>query len=95
MAETNNFNINYIDFVDSLKFYTSDKFIEKHHMKYSSILMEQFQQQIVGAFKKQRPIKVDKLQNRLVQKTGLSEDIVSTFLLETDAVEELYPLILR
>ena len=94
-SNTNTLDIDALEFFDSLKFYTSEKFQEKYKMKYSEMLIESFQQQLVNSLQKRKPVTLTRLIKRLVTKTGLAEDIVSTFLEETDASEELYPIILR
>lgn len=90
-----NLDLDAFEFFDSLKFYTSERFLDKHKMKYSEILIEAFQQQLVASLQKRKPVTLTRLVKRLVTKTGLAEEIVTTFLEETDASDELYPIILR
>jgi len=91
----NSIDLEAFEFFDSLKFYTSEKFLKKYRMKYSEMLIEAFQKQLVSCLQKRKPVTLFRLSKRLITNTGLSEEVVNTFLEEIDALDELYPIILR
>lgn len=87
-------DIRLLEFFDSISYFVSDSFSDKWKYKYSELLIDSFKDIIISALKKNRPVKRSSLMNKLRKKTGLADEVILQFLEETDAYQELHPVIL-
>lgn len=94
VISTEGLDTSLVEFLDSVQYFVSDKFKDKWRFKYSELLLETFVNLIITSLKKNKPIKKSSLRNKLRKKTGMSEEVIETFLEETDAEEELFPVII-
>lgn len=87
-------DIHLLEFFDSISYFVSESFSDKWKYKYSEILIDSFRDVIISALKKNRPVRRNSLLNKLRKKTGLADEFIQQFLEETDAYDELHPVIL-
>ena len=86
--QSENLDIDIIDFLDLLNETLSSSFVEKWRYKYSEKFIKHFQLKLLAALNKQKPIKIEMLYNYLTKKCKYSPEQVKHFF---EAIEiELY-----
>jgi len=77
--QSENLDIDIIDFLDLLNETLSSTFVEKWRYKYSEKFIKHFQLKLLQALNKQKPIKIEMLYNYLTKKCKYSDDQVRNF----------------
>jgi hypothetical protein len=87
-----NLDIEILEFLDVIEYVTSSRFKEKYRHQYGSHLIQLFQQKILDAFQKKRPIALNDLVKFLTVKHSYKPELVKDFLKEVD-IEILTPFV--
>jgi len=90
--QSENLDIDIIDFLDLLNETLSSSFVEKWRYKYSEKFIKHFQLKLLSALDKQKPIKIEMLYNYLTKKCKYSDDQVLNFF-QTIEIEIYSPFI--
>ena len=90
--QSENLDIDIIDFLDLLNETLSSTFVEKWRYKYSEKFIKHFQLKLLSALDKQKPIKIEMLYNYLTKKCKYSDDQVLNFF-QTIEIEIYSPFI--
>lgn len=77
--QSENLDIEIIDFLDLLNETLNSSFVEKWRYKYSEKFIKHFQLKLLSALNKQKPIKVEMLYNYLTKKCKYSPEQVINF----------------
>jgi len=77
--QSENLDIDIIDFLDLLNETLSYSFVEKWRHKYSEKFIKHFQLRLLAALNKQKPLKIEMLYNYLTKKCKYSEEQVINF----------------
>jgi hypothetical protein len=77
--QSENLDIDIIDFLDLLNETLNASFVEKWRYKYSEKFIKHFQLKLLAALNKQKPIKVEMLYNYLTKKCKYSHEQVISF----------------
>jgi len=94
MIDSNNIDINMIDFLDLINFTLSSEFIEKWRFKYSEKFIKYFQFKIMESMMESRPLKSTTLFNYLTRRCKYSQTQVNNFFTSID-IELYYPAIIQ
>ena len=81
-----------IDFLDLINVTLSEDFIEKWRYKFSERFLKQFQEKLLGALSKGRPLKLPSLYKYLITKGNYSDFQVRQFLKNIE-IDLYYPLV--
>ena len=79
-----NLDIEIFEFFDIIEYATSSRFKEKYRHRYGSHFIQLFQQKILDAFAKKRPIALVDLVKFLTVKHGYKPELVKDFLQDID-----------
>ena len=77
--QSENLDIEIIDFLDLLNETLNSSFVEKWRYKYSEKFIKHFQLKLLQALNKQKPIKIEMLYNYLTKKCKYSPEQVINF----------------
>jgi len=77
--QSENLDIDIIDFLDLLNETLSSSFVEKWRYRYSEKFIKHFQLKLLQALNKQKPIKIEMLYNYLTKKCKYSDEQVLNF----------------
>jgi hypothetical protein len=90
--QSENLDIDIIDFLDLLNETLSASFVEKWRHKYSEKFIKHFQLKLLSALNKQKPLKLEMLYNYLTKKCKYSPEQVINFF-DTIEIEIYSPFI--
>ena len=90
--QSENLDIDIIDFLDLLNETLSASFVEKWRHKYSEKFIKHFQLKLLSALNKQKPLKLEMLYNYLTKKCKYSPEQVVNFF-DTIEIEIYSPFI--
>ena len=91
--QSENLDIDIIDFLDLLNETLSYSFVEKWRHKYSEKFIKHFQMKLLESLNKQKVLKLSSLINYLTKKCRYSTEQVENFI-ETIDISIYYPLII-
>ena len=77
--QSENLDIDIIDFLDLLNETLNTSFVERWRYKYSEKFIKHFQLKLLHALNKQKPIKIEMLYNYLTKKCKYSPEQVTNF----------------
>ena len=90
--QSENLDIDIIDFLDLLNETLSSSFVEKWRYKYSEKFIKHFQFKLLDALDNQKPLKIDTLYLYLSKKCSYSREQILDFFSSID-IELYYPII--
>tara|TARA_Y100001951_G_C11093537_1_gene158052 strand:- start:57 stop:353 length:297 start_codon:yes stop_codon:yes gene_type:complete len=90
--QSENLDIDIIDFLDLLNETLGSTFVERWRYKYSEKFIKHFQLKLLSALNKQKPIKIEMLYNYLTKKCKYSDEQVLNFF-QTIEIEIYSPFI--
>ena len=90
--QSENLDVDIIDFLDLLNETLSASFVEKWRHKYSEKFIKHFQLKLLSALNKQKPLKLEMLYNYLTKKCKYSPEQVINFF-DTIEIEIYSPFI--
>jgi len=79
MLNTNNLDIELIDFMELIDFSLSYSMVEKWRYKYSEKFIKHYQMKVLDSMTKQKPLAIDVLFNYLTKKCKYHENQVKQF----------------